>query len=352
MSKWFDQVINECFDITDNKTRKTLLSLNEANQDKVLMSLSNKLYGFIIDKVADIDYGEIPSSKGDITKIPNYLDMVECLNTIRELIIEYKQDTTSVDTVLTAIDNIKNTKDLWDRAYGVKCEMAMTIYNTYALSCVAATSLLITASIEFVKDPSTSTFNAAIDRTGVAKSKDKLLLKSLKSLNDSCKKQELQKSVDWMIKSQKSLKEFTMITQESIAGILAGIAISATVIACIPRIILPAIYQAVSFLYEMRQSVADYFAIQSQIVRMNAENLQYNSAKSPEQIKKIVDRQKKIADDFAKISNKLSIKINSSNKNATKDSDATLSKKKIDDLDMEDDNGDESTSDGSIFSFT
>ena len=38
---YFDNIINECFDITDSKTRKTLLSLNEAEQNKVLISLSN-----------------------------------------------------------------------------------------------------------------------------------------------------------------------------------------------------------------------------------------------------------------------------------------------------------------------
>ena len=112
MSVYFEKVMNECFDITDSKTRKTLLSLNEAGQERVLISLSNKLYGFIIDKVTDIDYGEIPSSKGDITKIPNYFNMVECLETIRGLLIEYKQSTDSVDTVLKAIDNIKETNDV------------------------------------------------------------------------------------------------------------------------------------------------------------------------------------------------------------------------------------------------
>lgn len=347
MSVYFEKVMNECFDITDSKTRKTLLSLNEAGQERVLISLSNKLYGFIIDKVTDIDYGEIPSSKGDITKIPNYFNMVECLETIRGLLIEYKQSTDSVDTVLKAIDNIKETKSLWDRAFGVKCEMATTIYNTYVLSCVSATSLLITASIEFVKSPESGKFDIAIDKTGVAKSKDKLLLKSLKSLNNSCKKQELQKSVDWMIKSQKSLKEFTTITQEGIGTVVMVASITTAVIAAIPTIILPAIYQAVSFLYEARQTVSEYFDAQSQLIRMNAENLKYNSAKSPEEIKKIAEKQNKIADTFKKISNKLAVKFNTSDKNATKDSNEVLNKKKIDDLDNTDDNGDDS---GSIFS--
>lgn len=348
---YFDNIINECFDITDSKTRKTLLSLNEAEQNKVLISLSNKLYGFIIDKVTDIDYGQIPCSKGDITKIPNYMDMVECLNTIRDLIIQYNQSTDSVDIVIKAIDNIKDMKELWSRAFGVKCEIATTIYNTYVLSCVSATSLLITASIEFVKSPTSSGFDIAIDKTGVAKSKDKLLLKSLKSLNDSCKKQELQKSVDWMIKSQNSLKEFTTVTQESIGVALLVTAGVGVVLAAIPTIILPAIYSAVSFLYSTRQTVAEYFEVQAQIIQMNAENLKYNSTKSPEQIKKIQEKQNKIAEKFKKISNKLSVKFNSGEKSASKDSDEVLNKKhKIDDLDTNDDNGDNDTSGGSIFS--
>ena len=64
--------MNEHFDIYDNRTRNILLAVNEADQDGVMKSLADKLYSHIVEKVDDIDFGTIPLSKGDITKIDNY----------------------------------------------------------------------------------------------------------------------------------------------------------------------------------------------------------------------------------------------------------------------------------------
>lgn len=51
----FEKVISEHFDIGDSYTRKTLLAIDEADSNKVLDSLTSKLYQAIMDKVDDID---------------------------------------------------------------------------------------------------------------------------------------------------------------------------------------------------------------------------------------------------------------------------------------------------------
>ena len=56
-------------DIGDNTTRKAVMYMNEADQASVLASLTAKLYDKIVTKVDDIDYGDIPNSKGDINRI-------------------------------------------------------------------------------------------------------------------------------------------------------------------------------------------------------------------------------------------------------------------------------------------
>ena len=60
MIKTFNDVITEHFDIHDNKTRKVLLALDETDQSSVLNSLTSKLYDNIVEKVDDIDFGDIP----------------------------------------------------------------------------------------------------------------------------------------------------------------------------------------------------------------------------------------------------------------------------------------------------
>lgn len=79
VSRIYESIIQENFDIQDTITRKTLLTIDEADQTKVLDSLTSKLYQSIMDKVDDIDFGSIPESKGDITAVQNYDQMIECI---------------------------------------------------------------------------------------------------------------------------------------------------------------------------------------------------------------------------------------------------------------------------------
>ena len=71
----FDKVIKEHFDTSDRKSIRTLLSLNEADQNQAMVALASKLYENIVAKVDDIDFGTIPASKGDITKIGNFVEV-------------------------------------------------------------------------------------------------------------------------------------------------------------------------------------------------------------------------------------------------------------------------------------
>ena len=57
VSRIYESIIQENFDIQDTITRKTLLTIDEADQTKVLDSLTSKLYQSIMDKVDDIDFG-------------------------------------------------------------------------------------------------------------------------------------------------------------------------------------------------------------------------------------------------------------------------------------------------------
>ena len=53
----FDQLMQEHLDITDTETRRSVIGLDEADQSKVLVSLTSKLYDKIVEKVDDINYG-------------------------------------------------------------------------------------------------------------------------------------------------------------------------------------------------------------------------------------------------------------------------------------------------------
>ena len=309
----YNEFVKEYFDITDRETRKVLVTINEADQNQVMGSLATKLYDAIVKKVTDIDFGQIPQSRGDITKIPNYLDMVECLTTIRDMMVASKQSTQTPDIIFLSIENMKKYQKIWEKGYVLDNEMAIVFYNTIALSIVSAISLLTSATVEFIKNPQSDVIDLELARVANHKTKDNLLFKNLDKFNKACRKGDIEKIFNEVLKAQRQLKEETIV-KENIAAILFT---GAMVLGLLSTVI-PILHQLTNALYCLRQNVAEYLAGEADVIRLNAEKVQYNRAKSPEQKKKIIARQHKIADHFKKWSNKLMIKANKADVEANK----------------------------------
>lgn len=309
----YNALVKEHFDITDRETRKILVTINEADQNQVMGNLAAKLYDAIVNKVTDIDFGQIPASRGDITKIPNYLDMVSCLTTIRDMMVESKQSTGSADIIFLAIENMKKYQKIWEKGYVLENEMVIVFYNTIALSIVSAISLLTSATIEFVKNPQSDVIDIELAKVANHKTKDNLLFKNLDKFNKACRKGDIEKIFNDVLRAQRQLKEGTII-KESISAILFT---GAMVLGLLSTVI-PILHQLTNALYCLRQNVAEYLAGEADVIRLNAEKVQYNRAKTPEQKKKIIARQHKIADHFKKWANKLMIKANKADVEAQK----------------------------------
>ena len=309
----YNALVKEHFDITDRETRKILVTINEADQNQVMGNLAAKLYDAIVKKVTDIDFGQIPASRGDITKIPNYLDMVSCLTTIRDMMVESKQSTGSADIIFLSIENMKKYQKIWEKGYVLENEMVIVFYNTIALSIVSAISLLTSATIEFVKNPQSDVIDIELAKVANHKTKDNLLFKNLDKFNKACRKGDIEKIFNDVLRAQRQLKEGTII-KESISAILFT---GAMVLGLLSTVI-PILHQLTNALYCLRQNVAEYLAGEADVIRLNAEKVQYNRAKTPEQKKKIIARQHKIADHFKKWANKLMIKANKADVEAQK----------------------------------
>lgn len=330
-----EQVLKEHFDRTDRRSIRTILSLNEAEQNQTMVALASKLYEKIVDKVDDIDFGTIPASKGDITKIGNFQEMKECIGVINDILVHYKQDTVHVETVNNAIENLKNSKDIWEKAFNCKCEFAITFYNTIALSIVSAVSLLISASIDFIKEPGSESFTVSFDKTGYNKSKDKLLFQNLEKFNKSYAKGEIKKVFKTVVDSNSALKEScSHVVSESVAlTVILGVVGAGMLVGIILMVIIPILHELVSFLYCTRQDISEYFEMQAKILQFNAEQVKYDYTKSEKEIKKIYDKQMKIVEKFRKISDKFAVKLNKSEAEAKKVIQQEKTQKyKVDDL--------------------
>lgn len=319
----WNEFVKEHMDLTDRRTLNIMCSINEADQSQAVANIAAKLYDCIIKKIPDIDFGSIPLSKGDITKIPNYMDICECLTTLRDLLIANRQSTASVDEVFAAIEYCKRYKELYMKGFTLECEMVIVTYNTIALSIVSSTSLLLLSSVEFIKDPASDNYEICLVQAKKQKSKDGLLFTNLAKYNKACKKGNVEKALTSICKAQREIRESSTAIREGFVATAIGIGTLVILSTCI----IPILHQLTSFFSCMRQKISDYFAAESDIIKLNAEKVNYDRSKSEESKKKIIEKQLKIADHFEDIANKIAIKTAKADRDAQKQINEESSKK-------------------------
>lgn len=312
----YNRVIDEFFDFTDRETRKVLLAVNEADQNKILVSLTSKLYDNVVDKVDDIDFGEIEMSKGDIEKLPNFETLHECLNNMTRLLIEFKQDTHPVDQIAECISNMIETKDMWKKAYALNVELPMITYNTIVLAIIEATSYMVSMCVEFVKSPSEDTMKIMIDKSALTKSKSHMILKNIESFNSAFRKGQVQKAMWHVIDESSKKKNFVGL------GIYTGIGVGAAVvgIAGLLFCIIPLIRELIFLFYYTRVRVSDFFEVQADLLQVSSYNVENNRLDlTKEERKKIAAKQMKTADKFRNASRFIAIKTAEAENKAVKE---------------------------------
>lgn len=325
----YANVIYEYFDPSNSAEFNKLMTLNENDQDRVLVNLASKLYEHIRNEITDVDFGKIPESRGDITKIPNYMDLIDCIQIIHDICVRFKQPTTATDTISKAIQNLKDTKEVWKQSFYTKTALGMNTYNTLALGIVCSVSMLISTSIEFIKDQD-SQFNFVLNKVAYQKSLESVLFKSLKEFNNGIADGTFIKAIIAANSAKLNISEMELMSfdeaamvdslvraakellPQSITGMAKNIGgkgkvviatVSSLVLLC--AIVLPAIRNAVHWFFFSKQKLSDYFAIQAALLEVNANNVKYNNSKSEKERQDIYNKQMKWVGRFKDISNKL-----------------------------------------------
>ena len=303
-----DLIFREHMDLDDRETLKVLASINEADQNQVLYNLCGKLYEKLIDKVDDIDFGEIPSTKGDITKLSNYTNMMECVDILKNLLKEFKESTSTILEVEKAINNIKKRKELFQKGFRYNVELPIVIYSTMTLSVISSISFLISSCVEYIKMPNKDSFGIVVDRVALVKSKDNLLFKNLSRFNEACVKGQIDTAINDVMKG----------LEKGFVGEY-GFLVGATALVVLITCIIPLLRELIFFFYYSRTRLSDYFEVQANLLQMNIYNLQSNQEIDKDKKTKIIKKQSKLVDKFRKISNFFAVKAKESENKTDRD---------------------------------
>lgn len=340
------QLISETYDLSDYTTKKKLLFCNEAQRIVNVEHIVNNLYLHIKNNVSGIDFGTIPKSKGVVTRVENYASIVDCINSVHELVASYGERTDIPDALTTALANLQKRERVFTRAFATGIEFPVMLYNMTVLAVVSSTSLLLSGSVEYVKNGHDS-FSASFDKAGYVKSRDHVLYQYITLFNKNCDNGSIDKLINECIKNNlttvsESVEMDTI--NEGIIGTVAASAIGSAIknnksitktakgavdigrkiakskpfkfvtIAVAIGIAIIALLQLIRMLMywfiSTRMKLSDWFEIQATYLQINAENLKYRDDRkgSDDHRKKVYQSQMKWVDRFRKISNMLALK--------------------------------------------
>ena len=257
----------------------------------------SKLYDSIIDK-AHIDFGDIPKSNGNIRDYSGYGPMIETLRTIKNLAVE--QGVMPVvgyaDIVLQAINYIAELSNTYQRGFTTKTEYVALEYDTYVYLCVESTSALLYTFVDYIKDPNKQIMSIQIKNTKLRA--DEFFFDQLKKFNNIQAKDGIQ--------YRKMLEELCNGGKDNFIGAerLVGIgAISIIALSIIP-ITRAVIYQ----IYKLRGDLSVALSQQAKFLEMNQTCIMNNSNFDKKKKEDIIKKQKALATELRKISDKIKVK--------------------------------------------
>ena len=324
MTKEFKQIVSEYMDITDYKTNTRLYNLDEAEQNTVLLSLTNKLYQMIVAKIDDVEKGDIPKSRGDITRLPKYNQLKECAKTLTSIFEQYKEDTAPIKVIENAIDNLEDNSDVFVQSYMAKVDFGIMIYESVTLAVIGSLSYMIACCIEYVKDPKNDGLTIVMDKTGVAKVKEHLLYENLVKFNEACRTNDIENALRPLIKNR----------TQNLFGV-GGLVLVKGLLIAVPVIIalIPLVKDLVYYFFAARQRVSVYFDIQADLLEMNANELKDNPNITTDADKKsVIRKQLQVARTFRQIADKLAVEAKTAENKADKEIKKDNKKYRIDDV--------------------
>ena len=290
---WYQDVVKVNPIVMEASTpddKKYMEKMNKDDIHQINGTLIQGLYKTILER-KDCDFGDIPASKGDITKCKYYKTTVESLDTLTELMIRNEIPTTDIEIIKNAIANVKKYKPTFETAFDLKQDYLILFYNTIVMAIVDATSMMIAEYMNYLVGPEQSKYDSVRSRHD--KSRGSISLDNLQRFNNEVKIGHFDTMANYMLDSQR--KNFTG----------TGIVITGVVIAALMSVV-PITRELIYFYYRSRVKLADYMNMQADFLELNKLGVQASS-KTAQQKKDILKKQEKVILKCRRTADKLKI---------------------------------------------
>lgn len=299
---------NYCIDLLiENATTYTekskIYSLTEAEQAIVNDKMVGNLYQSAL-KRKNIDFGDIPNSKGDIQKFGGYQNMVATVDMLRELSKKFGIQIPELNIVDDAINNIRIQKRTFERGYSLGIDFIKMYYQALVLACVDATTLLLASYVEFTRTVNNIDFQIKSGK-GIS---GNICINSLNEFNKSVKDGSFIKFADGLMSKK----------QENFLGTAAAASVGVKTVAAIAigASIVPTLRLLIFYFYDTKMTLSEKLAYQKELLEMNAFRLNASDMDAQKR-NKILDKQKRYMDNLEKVSDKIRVSDQLATKSST-----------------------------------
>lgn len=273
-----------------------IAKLDESEKTTMSIEVARRIYELASQKLPSIDFGDIPLSKGDLTRFTHYTTMTDALAILEEAFGSTQvQD---IQTVRQAINNLVANKDHFTKAYIDGISGPVYLYQLTVMACLQSISLMISSYLNYVKNPDGNfTVELAISTTKKIKSMDTLCINSLETFNQFC----LQNGVKHMVYGSKEL----LGTSIALGGV-----IGAGVVAVLMILIIPVMRELIYQFYYSRTSISQYIETQVNLINL------HNNVDVVD--KKVSKKQEKVASSLQKIADFIKVDVKGADSKASK----------------------------------
>lgn len=276
--------------------RMEIYALTEDKQAVINDKMVGNIYQSALKK-RDVDFDNIPYTKGDIQKFHGYGNMIATLDTVRQLSKKFGIKIPELDIVEDAISNLRANKGTFERAFGLNVGFLEMYYNTLVCACIEATSLILSSYVEYVKTINTVEFKLKKGK-GI---QGNLSMDALKEFNKSVKAGEFGKFAKGIMDKDR---------QNFLGGGMA-----ATAVIALAATIVPIARELIFYIFESRMKVSEYLDQQAQFLEMNKFRLDSSGMAATER-NAILAKQGSAIDKLEALSDKIRVNHQLADKNA------------------------------------
>ena len=299
-----DSIVMEA-STSDDKQFMRGMSKEDVNQ--INATLVQKLYESVL-KHNKCDFGDIPKSKGDISKVKGIYDCKECLSLLKELHGKHGIPTTDITTVELSISVLLRHKRQFETGFKLNNEYLIILYNTIVMAIMDGTSMLIADYTNYMVTPNDVEYDGVTKRH---KKRGTVSIESLGKFNSLDASGSLDTTINAILsgltKSSAGTRGKEKVT-ESTSALLFGSIATITAVALISvKAIVTLLREMIFYFYHLKVSLSDYLDTQATFLEMNRLAVE-NSNRPASQKKEIIKKQERVILKLRRISDKLKIK--------------------------------------------